>query len=120
MPTRLLTNTFSIVKRRHFSATLPALTTVQKSSMTVPVMGVGKMFMYMRQSLVLVPVHVRFSGRVIRRMVVLMMFIMAVQMFVFVFLMSVFVLMMLAYVQPDSYTHQNRGKEQISCHRFVQ
>lgn len=67
---------------------------------------------------VLVPMHVRFTGRVAWAMGVLMVHVVSMSMFVLQRLMPVFVLVALGEMQPKAYTHQKRSGQNLYCDRL--
>ena len=80
----------------------------------VPMMQVGVVRMPVHQWCMAMPVRVRFAGRVGRRMIVLMMSIVAMAMLVFHRFMNVLMLMSLCQMQPESEAHQAAGDEKLN------
>lgn len=85
---------------------LPALKLV-----FMPMMNIRLMRMRVLQRLMLMPMAVRFAGRIMGAVSMLMMFVVMVKMFVFQWLMSMPVLMMLREVQPYADGHECTGNQ---------
>ena len=87
--------------------------------MPVPVMDVGEMFMVVAQPTVLVLVTVRLLAVPCKRVLVVMMLIVAMSMRMQQRLMNVLVLMMLGYVQPDPHAHAGGRKPKRDISRLA-
>src|SRR5580698_4032874 len=87
--------------------------------MPVPVMNVGEMFMVVAQPPVLVLVTVRLLAVPHKRVLVVMMLIVAMGMRMQQGLMNVLVLMMLGYVQPDPHAHAGGRKPKREVSRLA-
>jgi hypothetical protein len=70
--------------------------------MFVLVIDVGEVRMGVEQPLVLVPMSMRFAGRIVRRMFMLVMLVMSVKMRVFQRLMNMRMFMPFGNVEPDT------------------
>jgi hypothetical protein len=73
--------------------------------MTVDVMRVRRVWMSVLKPSVIVPMGVRFSGRVLRAVLVLMVLVMQMWVRMRYQLVNVLVLMMFSEVQPDAQSH---------------
>lgn len=82
-------------------------------------MNVGEMRMRMQQRLVMMPVAVRFAGRIGRRVSMSVMFVVVMQVFVIEFFVNVIVFVSLRQMQPDPDTHERSGNHEPAGNRLA-
>ena len=75
--------------------------------MVVPVMGVGIMRMGVREPFMRMEMGMRFTGRIVRRVLMLVMLVVDVQMFVLLELVNMRVLVAFGEVEPYAGQHEN-------------
>ena len=82
--------------------------------MSVPVMDVGVVRMRVDKFPVAVPVGVRFAGRIIRAVDMLMMHVVMMKVLVLHQFMAMLMLVAFGQVEPDAKAHQNGGNEEAN------
>ena len=88
--------------------------------MHVAMVDVGVVGMRVRQNVVTVGMAVRFAGRILRSMPVLMVCVVRVQVVVLDRLMDMFMLVTFGQMQPNSRCHESNGGKKTECRQFAQ